>query len=154
MKNFLILFCLFASYKVKCQDSSYIIKKDIPIKVISNQKDTVVSSGRFRIVHETKKDMQAVLADSTYLNKIIGIYLIGNSGPEIKIERKNAVLSITLPGRLETELIPITSSLFKLKDDPSTMMFLYFDQKHNVPAINIQNSKENYGANRKGYHFD
>ncbi|RZL53526.1 MAG: hypothetical protein EOO93_20865 [Pedobacter sp.] len=154
----MLLFFISLTFKSLGQDSSFTIKSNIPIKIINTNSnsgsDTVLSMGKLSVNRESKKDMQLKLADTTYLNKIVGTYLIGNSGPEIIIKRNLGTLSIQLPGHKESNLVPMTSWLFTLKDYPDTKMFLYFDPKNNIPAINIQNATENYGANRKNYHFD
>ncbi|GAB3496794.1 hypothetical protein GCM10027341_16110 [Spirosoma knui] len=152
MKRLIILAILIHSgYWAVCQDSSYTIERKIPVSIIVGSEDTIKTMGRSVLGYESKADRLLKLTDTTYLNKMVGIYLKYNTGPEITVKRNGTTLLIAIPGYTESELIPLTSSAFRLKNAPETIMFLYFDHLNNVPAINVQNPRENFSAGRKGY---
>lgn len=147
---------LMLAHLALAQDSSYIIRRKIPVKVIypsqdqRHSPDTVSAHGLSRIDHESEADVAKKMVDTTYLDQIVGTYVRNNDHiTEITIKRRAKTLFLLIPGRAEYELAPILSIFFGVKHNPGIKVLLFIDPNNVVQAIDIQSKNETIGAIRK-----
>lgn len=157
MKIYLLVTGLLTlAHLASAQNSSYTIRREIPVQVIypsqdqQQPSDTVSSRGLLRIDREPEADVAKKMADTTYLDQIAGTYLRSDDHTtELTIERRDKTLFLSIPGRTEYELVPILSIYFGVKDDPGIKIILFVDPQDVIQGINVQSEKETIGAIRK-----